>query len=71
MKVGDITVEELKELIYEAVEEKLKGILGDPDRGLELREDVKERLRHSLKAVEMGERGISPQEVASRLGLEW
>jgi len=71
MKVGDMTVEQLKELIHEAVEEKLEQILGDPDWGLELREDVTERLRRSLEGVEKGEKGIGAQEVASRLGLEW
>ena len=70
MKLSDITIEELKGLIYEAVEEKLKEILGDPDEGLELREDIEERLRRSLEAVERGEGGMSFQEVASRLGLE-
>ena len=71
MKVGDMTVKQLKELIHEAVEEKLEQILGDPDWGLELREDVRERLRRSLEGVEKGEKGIRGQEVASRLGLEW
>ena len=33
MKVGDMTVEQLKELIHEAVEEKLEQVLGDPDWG--------------------------------------
>lgn len=71
MKVEELTVAELKGVIYEAVEEKLKEILGDPDWGLEVREDVKQRLRNSLKAVEMGEKGIPAREVASRLNLEW
>ena len=71
MKVADMGVEELRELIYDAVEEKLKQLLGDPDEGLELREDVKARLQHSLEASDRGERGVSLQEVASRIGLEW
>lgn len=58
MKVKELSVEQLKALIQEAVEEKLQEILGDPDQGLELRENVKERLRRSLSAVECGEEGI-------------
>ena len=57
MKVKELSVEQLIALIQEAVEEKLQEILGDPDQGLELREDIKERLRQSLSAVERGERG--------------
>ena len=58
MKVKELSVEQLKALIQEAVEEKLQEILGDPDQGLELKEDVKERLRRSLAAVESGDEGI-------------
>ena len=41
MKVKDLSVEQLRSLVQEAVEEKLKEMLGDPDVGLELREEVK------------------------------
>ena len=64
MKVKELSVEQLKALIQEAVEEKLQEILGDPDQGLELKEYIKERLRRSLAAIECGEEGIphrSPQ----------
>ena len=46
MKVADLTVEELSALIRAAVADVLG--LGDPDRGLSLRPDVEERLRHQL-----------------------
>ena len=52
MKVKELSVEQLKALIQEAVEEKLQEVLGDPDQGLELKEDIKKRLKHSLAAVE-------------------
>ncbi len=58
MKVKELSVEQLKTLIQEAVEEKLQEVLGDPDQGLELRGDIKERLRRSLATVESGEEGI-------------
>ena len=71
MKVKELSVEQLKALIQEAVEEKLQEVLGDPDQGLELKEDVKERLRRSLAAVESGDKGIPIGQVAKEVGLEW
>ena len=50
MRVAELTVDELKQIIEEAVEQKLSEMLGDPDEGLELCEEIKVRLRHSLEA---------------------
>jgi len=66
MKVKELTVEQFKGLIHEAIEEKLEEIIGDPDTGLELREDIKERLRNSLAARQRGEKDIPIEEVAKR-----
>lgn len=71
MKVTDLSSEELKALIQEAVEEVLLELLGDPDQGLELREDVKKRLKRSLERVQQGEQGIPAEEVAKRTRLTW
>ena len=71
MKVKELTVEQFKDLVQEAIEEKLEEILGDPDLGLELREEIKERLRSSLAARQHGEKGIPIEEVARRVGLDW
>ena len=71
MKVKELSVEQLKDLIQEAVEEKLQEILGDPDQGLEVKEDVKERLKHSLATLERGEEGIPIGQVAKEIGVEW
>ena len=70
MKVKELTVEQFKDLVQEAIEEKLDEIIGDPDLGLELREDIKERLRNSLAARQRGEKGIPIEEVARRVGLD-
>ena len=69
MKVKDLTTDDLRVLIAEVVEEKLKELLGDPDWGLELRPEVAERLRRSLAAMERGEKGRPMEEVARRLGI--
>ena len=71
MKVKELSVEQLKALIQEAVEEKLQEILGDPDQGLEVKGEVKERLKRSLAAVEHGAEGIPIGQVAKEIGLEW
>lgn len=71
MKVKELTVEQFKTLIQEAIEEKLEEITNDPDLGLELREEIKERLRSSLAAVQGGEKGIPIEQVARQAGLDW
>ena len=67
--VGQLSTDELKEIIGSVVEQKLKEILGDPDEGLEIRADVRERLLRQKKAVANGERGEELEEVAKRLGI--
>ena len=75
MNVKDLSVEEFKLLIQEAVEENLEEIFGDPDSGLELREEFKERLSRSLAAIQGGEEGVAIDQVARMLrrakGNEW
>jgi hypothetical protein len=44
-KVKDMTVEDLEQLI----EHKLVEIIGDPDSGLQLKEEFKARLEQRLK----------------------
>ena len=60
-KVKDLTIDELEYLI----EQKILEVLGDPDSGLELREEFKQELKERLKNPS---RGISHEEVAKRLG---
>ena len=40
MRVADLTVEELRALIKEAVQEELRELWSDPDKGLELRPEL-------------------------------
>jgi hypothetical protein len=65
MKVIDLTIDEMKKLIREVVDEKFKEILFDPDNGLELRDEVEERLKASLASRER----VPLEEVKKRLGL--
>jgi len=65
LKIADLTPEELREILREVIEEKLKEFLFDPDYGLELREEIEERLMASLASKER----VSLEEVKKRLGL--
>lgn len=67
--VAQMTVEEMKELVSFAVEQKLMELLGDPDEGLEIRETLHKRLLRQKRAVVKGERGELFEDVVRRLNL--
>jgi hypothetical protein len=69
--VKDLTIEELKAVVGEVVEEKLREFLTDPDDGLTLRPDIEARLRQQLQNSQADGESIPAAEVARRLGLEW
>jgi hypothetical protein len=69
--VNELTIDDLKALIEEVVEEKLQEMLRDPDEGLSLRPEVEERLVKSLNQPKESRRTVSAQEVARDLGLNW
>ena len=65
MKVIDLTIEELRDLIGEVVDEKFRALLSHPDHELEFREEFEDRLATSLASKER----IPVYEVKKRLGL--
>jgi hypothetical protein len=67
----NISVEELRALVGEVVDEKLREFLGDPDEGLSLRPEVRKRLLKSLRQSKESRETVSAAEAARRLGLEW
>jgi len=69
-RVSDLTTEELKTLVREAVEQALVDVLADPDKGLELRQSMKIALEHSIRTVREGNVLYSAEEIAQDLGLE-
>lgn len=69
MRVEELTTDELKSFIGNAVEQKLEELLGDPDWNLELRVDVKDRLRRSLDQTAAA--GVPIEDVANETGLRW
>lgn len=66
-RVAEMTVDELKGLVRDITRQTVLELLADPDEGLELRDEMKERLRASLATTET----IPAADVAARLGLEW
>jgi hypothetical protein len=62
--------EEIKMLVEHTVDQRLRDLLGDPDNGLELREELMERLRDQQKRVAAGERGRPMEEVFNELGVD-
>ena len=71
MQVQEMTIDQLKGLIRETVEEKLEEMLGHPDWGLELKDAVRERLKRSLEETERGVSGIPVDDVVKKTGLRW
>lgn len=67
MKVKELTVEQLKTLIEDTVEERLQEYLGDPDEGLEIREEIIQKLK-AQKESKIPR--ISMELVAKKYGIE-
>ena len=69
--IKDLSVEELRALLGEVVDEKLREFLGDPDEGLPLRPEIRQRLFESLRQPKETRETTPAAEAARRLGLEW
>jgi Na+-translocating ferredoxin:NAD+ oxidoreductase RnfG subunit len=67
--IKEITPEELQELIEKAVWKALRQVLNDPDYGLELRDEVIQRLEKSSNLTE--DDLMSAENVAADLDLKW
>ena len=67
MRLSDLTLEELKELVKGIVDDRLRELLGDPDLGMEMSEAVRARLKQSLASSAR----VTGEEVAEKLGLRW
>ena len=67
MKISDLSLDELNELVKGLVDDRLRDLLGDPDLGLELNDTLRARLKNSLAS----ETRITGEEMADKLGLRW
>jgi len=66
-----MSIDEMKNVVSELVEEKLAELLGDPDFDRELKDGVASRLKTSFEAEERGEVGMPAAEFARKLGIKW
>lgn len=71
MQVQEMTIDQLKGLIRQTVEETLEQLLRDPDLGFELKDSVRERLQRSLEETERGVQAIPLEDVVKKTGLHW
>jgi len=67
MKISDLTLDELKELVKGLVDDRLRDLLGDPDLGLPLSDAIRTRLKSSLASTTR----VTGEEIADQLGLRW
>jgi len=68
--ITQMTREELKEMIESIVEQKMLELIGDPDEGLSIREELIKRLKRQKEQVSTGKRGKPLEDVVKELGLE-
>lgn len=69
--IADLTVDEFSDLVRKVVTQTIADMFGDPDAGLELRQDLQVALRRSMDTIQSGGRTMPAAAVAARLGLEW
>ena len=67
LTVGEMSPSDLREMIDEIVEQKLRELLGDPDEGLFLQDEIVTRLQKQRQAVHVGERGHSLDAIMRRI----
>ncbi len=67
MELSSLSPEQLKDLVRGIVDDRLRELLGDPDLGLQLDEDLRTRLKASLSNTER----LSGEDLADQLGLRW
>ena len=67
--IADLTVDQLRSLIYELVDEKITEILDD-EAHLELTDELKARLLRQRSEIAGGAKTISSRELAAELSLD-
>lgn len=69
-KVADMTIDELRTMMETLLDQKISEWMGDPDAGLELRDDIVAGIERQRREYAAGKRGKSLDEVAQQLELE-
>jgi len=68
--IVNMTKKEFTQILSDVVEQKMSEILGDPDEGFVLKENIRKRLLRQRKAVQKGERGDDFETVVKQLSLK-
>lgn len=69
--VADLSIDEFKNIIHEAIEGALYEFFIDPDKPMELRKEIVVRHEKSFKTTKIGVNTKPAKEVAAELGLKW
>ncbi len=67
MDLSQLSQAQFRELVRGIVDDRLRELLGDPDLGLQLGNDLRARLKESLSSTGR----LSGEDVADQLGLCW
>ncbi len=67
--IASMSKKEFAQMLSNVVEQKLVELIGDPDDGLKMKENLRKRLIRQRIAVSKGERGEEFTNVRKRLGL--
>ena len=67
MDLSQLSQDQFKELLRGIVDDRLRELLGDPDLGLQLGDDLRARLKKSMASKER----LSGEDIADQLGLHW
>jgi hypothetical protein len=67
MDLSQLSQNQFNELVRGIVDDRLRELLGDPDLGLQLGDDLRARLKESLSSKER----LSGEDIADQLGLRW
>ncbi len=65
---SNITIPALEKIIERIVDRKLKQLLNDPDYGLELRDEFKQKLN---KIIKRNSKPITEQKIANKYGVRF
>ena len=67
--VVQVSKRELTSIIANVVEQKLIELIGDPDDGLTMKQNLRKRLLRQKRSVEKGERGTDLSSIRKHLGV--
>lgn len=67
MDLSQLSQAQFRELVRGIIDDRLRELLGDPDLGLQLGNDLRARLKESLSSTGR----LSGEDVADQLGLRW